>query len=52
MALPITTAGRPGEPANTRREAIKAIRTKMRQPDVTDDDFDDALEALVELTKE
>jgi hypothetical protein len=54
MAIPITTAGQAAEPAATspRREAIKAIRAKLRQSDITDDEYDDALEALVELTKD
>ena len=53
MAAPILTAGLadPQPPANPRREAIKAIRAKLRQADATDDEVDDALEALVELTK-
>lgn len=51
MAIPITTAGKAeAQPAaNPRRDAIKAIRAKMRNPDVTDEDFEDALEALAEL---
>jgi hypothetical protein len=37
---------------NPRRELIKSIRSVIRRQDATDDEMDDALEALVELSKE
>lgn len=35
-----------------RREAIRAARAVLRKADATDDEWDDALEALVELAKD
>jgi len=35
-----------------RREVIRAARAALRRADATDDEWDDALEALVELSKE
>lgn len=56
MSRVITTAGRTfAEPApviDPRREAIRAARAVIRNPESTDDQVDDALEALVELAKE
>lgn len=37
---------------NPKREAIKTIRAVIRRQDATDDEVDDALEALVELSKD
>lgn len=53
MALPITTAGQ-AEPAaaDPRKDAIRAIRTALRKADATDDEVDNALEALIELSKD
>lgn len=35
-----------------RKEAIRAVRKILRDPAASDDQVDDALEALVELTKD
>lgn len=51
----IVTAGKTvpvASPTNPRREAIKAVRQIIRDPLSTDDQVEDALEALVELSKE
>lgn len=52
---PITTAGldslAPSAPS-PRRELIKNIRAVLRRQDATEDEDLDALEALVELSKE
>lgn len=52
MAEVIDTAGLgpAAQPVDTRREAIKAVRAVIRNPQATDDDVEDALEALVELS--
>ncbi len=54
MSEPILTAGlmdtKP-QPS-PRRDAIRAVRAVMRNPKSTDEDVDDALEALVELSKD
>jgi hypothetical protein len=39
-------------PPNKRKLAIKEIRTKLRKIDATDDDIDDALDALIELAQD
>ena len=54
MADLITTAGRAeASPAtDPRRDAIRLIRTALRNPQATDDEVDSALEALVELSKD
>lgn len=54
MALPITTAGATdtAPPADPRKEALRLIRTALRKPDATDDEYEQALEALVELSKD
>lgn len=59
MSEVITTAGRAGlaealtaSPAESpRREMIKRLRATLRKPEATDDEVDDALEALVELAR-
>lgn len=53
----ITTAGLQGAFSNDTRinrraEAIKEIRSKLRKADATDDEWDDALDALIELSKD
>lgn len=50
----IDTAGLEGPwtPPNKRKLAIKEIRTKLRKVDATDDDIDDALDALIELAQD
>ena len=35
-----------------KKDAIQAVRRILRNPQSTDDQVDDALEALIELTKE
>lgn len=56
MAELITTAGvavagpNAGAP-NPKREAVRAIRAVLRRQESTDDEVDDALEALLELGK-
>lgn len=56
MAEVISTAGlvtpEAPKPANPRRDAVKLIRAALRNPTATDDEVDDALEALVELAKD
>jgi hypothetical protein len=50
---PIFTAGlEEGPVANPRRDLIKGIRAVLRRTDATEDEDVDALEALVELSKE
>ena len=52
---PVTTAGLdvPAfQPPNLRRELIKGIRAVLRRPDATEDEDVDALEALIEMSKE
>lgn len=50
----ITTAGlEPSGPGpNPKRDALKRVREVLRNPSATDDDYDDALDALTELSKE
>jgi len=49
----ITTAGVSTTPVKaSRRDAVRLVREALFKPDATDDDRDDALEALVELSKE
>ena len=52
MAELIDTAGLGpvAKPVDSRREAIKAVRAVIRNPQSTDADVEDALEALVELS--
>lgn len=56
MADPIITAGRAQlqaeSPQDTRRAALKLVREALRKPDATDDEYEAALEALVELSKD
>lgn len=56
MAEIIDTAGRAPLPvapvSNPRREAIRVIRQVLRKQDASDDELDDAYEALVELAKD
>lgn len=55
MADLISTAGRAPEgpaPKSPRREVVAAVRSVLRRLDASDDELDDALEALVELAKE
>lgn len=53
MADVIISAGlEPSAPAtSSRREAIKLIRATLRKQDSSDEEVDEALEALVELSK-
>jgi hypothetical protein len=54
----ITTAGLESvfadkpDPLLRRKENIKSIREKLRNPQATDDDWDEALDALIEATKD
>ena len=49
----ITSAGLdPATPKNPRRDLIKGIRAVLRKTDATEDEDVDALEALVELSKD
>ncbi len=53
MAEPITTAGLDAKPAaDPRKDAIRLIRTALRRADATDAEYEEALEALVELSKD
>jgi hypothetical protein len=49
----ITSAGRDiaPPPGKTRKEVIARIRSVLRNPQATDQEADDALEALTELAK-
>jgi hypothetical protein len=38
--------------ASPRREAIRLIRSTLRKQDASDEEVDDALEALLELAKD
>lgn len=52
---PIITAGLDSlapQSTNPRRELIKGIRAVLRRADATEDEDVDALEALLELSKE
>lgn len=39
-------------PAERRREQVRAIRAIFRKIDASDDEYDDALEALMELSRD
>lgn len=54
MSNIIETAGLeiPWAAPNKRKLAIKEIRAALRKVDATDDEVDDALDALVELAKD
>lgn len=54
MLEPITTAGfdPASAPTNPRRDLIKGIRAVLRRADATEDEDVDALEALIEMSKE
>lgn len=54
MADVILTAGLPAADKATspKRELIKQVRQVLRNPQASDDEVDDALEALTELSKE
>ena len=56
MAEVFTSAGlaptsTPAPDSSPRREAIRAVRAIIRDPKATDADVEDALEALVELSR-
>lgn len=53
MAELIDTAGlEPVKPTSLRREAIAVIRATLRRAEASDAEVDDALDALVELSKD
>jgi hypothetical protein len=55
MLEPIITAGLDSlapQPTNPRRELIRSISKVLRKADATEAEHEDALEALVELSKE
>jgi hypothetical protein len=56
MAEAISTAGltltEQAKPTDPRREVVKVIRTVLRNQAATEDEVDDALEALIELAKD
>jgi len=54
MAELIFSAGlaEAAKPTSTRRDAIKMIRATLRKQESSDDEVDEALEALIELSKE
>ncbi len=56
MAEVISTAGlvvpADPKPENPRREAVRLIRATLRNQAATDDEVDDALDALIELAKD
>lgn len=49
---PITTAGMDSLAPNPRRELVRGIRKVLRNPSATEDEDVDALEALIEMSKE
>lgn len=49
---PVFTAGLEVTPANPRRELLKGVRAVLRRTDATEDEDVDALEALIEMSKE
>jgi hypothetical protein len=53
MAEVIDTAGlaEPVATADPRKEAVKAIRAVLRKADATDEEYEDALEALAEMAR-
>jgi hypothetical protein len=55
MIEPIVTAGlgiQLAPASNPRRDLVKGIRAVLRRQDATEDEDVDALEALIELSKE
>lgn len=55
MSEIIESAGLPETPPeapSARREVIKAARAVMRKSDATDEEYEDALEALIEASKD
>lgn len=40
------------KPTNLRRATIQEIRSKLRKVDASDDDWDDAIDALIELSRD
>jgi hypothetical protein len=56
MAEVIFTAGKlvagPVATSSPRKEAIRQVRSVIRNPQATDDEVEDALEALLELSKD
>lgn len=54
MAEPVMTAGRlqPPAPLDPRKAAVRTIREVLRKADTSDDEFEGALEALIELSKD
>lgn len=55
MAEVITSAGLASvempAPSDPRKDAIRSVRAVIRNPKSTDADIDDALEALIELSR-
>jgi hypothetical protein len=55
MADVVSTAGKESakpDAARARREVVQAVRAVLRKADASDDDVDDALEALLELAQD
>lgn len=48
----VETSASTAPAATPRRQAIALVRTALRKHDATDEEVDDALEALLELAKE
>lgn len=48
----VETSASAAPAATPRRQAISLVRTALRKQDATDEEVDDALEALLELAKE
>lgn len=47
-----SAAGPQGPSPSPRRERVRLIRQVLRKTDATDDELDDAYEALIELSKD
>lgn len=57
MAEVIDSAGRSAAdpdpaPEDPRKEVIRAVRAVLRKSDATDEEYEDALEALAELARD
>lgn len=55
MADVVTTAGRSApapEPVDRRRELVRAVRARLRDPNASDAEYEEALLALAELRED
>ena len=47
----VLTAGLGPKPGDPRKEALREVRRVIRSPESTDEQVEDALEALIELSR-